>query len=452
MLPTMDANLKRTIGLPALVGIEIGQSIGAGIFALAGLAMAYTGPALFLAFLAAAVPVGAALAVLAMLGSAHPVTGGTYVYGARYFSRDASFLGVWGYMLGALLGMFPLYALTGARFLQAVFPEVPVMASAIILLAIFYLANLFGVRPALRLQAVLVCIMLLAILTFIVSGTARFDSAAFRPLFSGGAAGFLVASALLTFTLLGANAAVELGDEIINPARNIPLSFMISLPVVLVLYMLMALVMAGSAPGVAKADPNLPAIAAAFMKGPVLAFFLLGGGFLAVLTTLNATYLWGTRSLIAMADDGLFPRRLAVVNRRFGTPHWLLTLVFAISVLSLLVAGDRVELFAIFASIGGILIFLPVMGAAINFKRLAPVLYAQPGFRLRGCWRIAAPLAGILLCLVTIVILLADLLSKDAGPAWLAMFGLWMLCGVAFTLLRHLMGKGRRLGDMGRRL
>jgi len=76
--PSSRGRLKRNISLVHLVGIEIGQSIGAGIFALTGLALARTGPSLPLAFLAAAVPVGLSMAVLAMLGSGHPILGGTY--------------------------------------------------------------------------------------------------------------------------------------------------------------------------------------------------------------------------------------------------------------------------------------------------------------------------------------------------------------------------------------
>jgi hypothetical protein len=51
--PSSSERLKRNIFLVHLVGIEIGLSIGAGIFALTGLGLARTGPSLPLAFLAA---------------------------------------------------------------------------------------------------------------------------------------------------------------------------------------------------------------------------------------------------------------------------------------------------------------------------------------------------------------------------------------------------------------
>ena len=166
-------HLKRNISLVHLIGIEVGQSIGAGIFALTGIALAATGPSLFLAFLAAAVPVALAMVVLAMLATAEPISGGTYYYGSRYFSPVASFTGVWAYVLGAVLGMFPLYALTGATFLKAVIPALPKIPVALLLLAVFFATNLFGANIAVWVQSVRVAILLIALVVFVGAGLPR---------------------------------------------------------------------------------------------------------------------------------------------------------------------------------------------------------------------------------------------------------------------------------------
>ena len=439
--PSPRANLKRSITLTHLVGIEIGQSIGAGIFALTGLALARTGPSIFLAFIAAAVPVGLAMAVLGMIGSGMPISGGTYYYGSRYFSPVASFAGVWAYLLGAVLGMFPLYALTGAGFLRAAFPALPEIPTALALLFVFYLANLLGARIAMWAQAVMVAVLLAALVVFLGFGFPRISAGNLFPLFPGGAGGFAVASAMLTFTILGANAAVELGDEIRAPRRNIPLSFAISIPVVVVLYVAIGLVAAGVAPW-GGLETSLAGIAATFMGRVPFMFFLIGGGFLAVVTTLNATYLWGTKSLIVITEDGLLPGAFAAVNRRFGTPHWLLTFIFLVSAVSLVVAGTRVETFAIFASLGGIIIFVPVMAAALRLPRRHPEVIARSALPLRGVFAIAAPVGGLLLCLLTVGVLLVDLASRDNGWLFLGIFVVWVAGGAVYAALRI-----RRLGS-----
>jgi APA family basic amino acid/polyamine antiporter len=436
--------LKRNISLVHLIGIEVGQSIGAGIFALTGIALAATGPSLFLAFLAAAIPVALAMIVLAMLASAEPISGGTYYYGSRFFSPVASFTGVWAYILGAVLGMFPLYALTGATFLKAVIPGLPKIPIALLLLGIFFAANLFGAKIAVWVQAVLVGILLLALFVFVGAGLPEISLQHFSPLFAGGCGGFLVASAILTFTILGANAAVELGDEIIEPRKNIPRSFLISIPVVTILYVVIGIVAAGVAPWNSWQDSSLSTVAEAFLQPPLFGFFILGGGFLAVVTTLNSTYLWGTKSLIVITEDGLFPKALARVNRRFGTPHWFLVIIFLISSAALVIAGERVETFAVFASLGGIIIFIPVMGAALRLRKHYPDLYARSSIRLKGFFYFFAPAMGLLLCLLVIAILLIDLSSHRDGFAFLAIFMVWVIAGAVYSGLRR-----RRMGRRG---
>ena len=438
-------HLKRNISLVHLIGIEVGQSIGAGIFALTGIALAATGPSLFLAFLAAAVPVALAMVVLAMLATAEPISGGTYYYGSRFFSPVASFTGVWAYVLGAVLGMFPLYALTGATFLKAVIPALPKIPVALLLLAVFFATNLFGAKIAVWVQAVLVAILLMALVVFVGAGLPRISLQNFSPLFAGRSGGFLVATAILTFTILGANAAVELGDEIIDPRRNIPRSFLISIPVVTLIYVVIGIVAAGVAPWNSWNDSSLSAVATAFLRGPLFVFFIIGGGFLAVVTTLNATYLWGTKSLIVITEDGLFPRALARINRRFGTPHWFLIIIFIISSAALIIAGERVETFAVFASLGGIIIFIPVMGAALRLRKHHPQLYARSSIQLKGLLYFFAPAVGLLLCGLVIVILLIDLSSHRGGFIFLAIFTVWVVAGAVYSGLR-LRRKRRRAG------
>jgi APA family basic amino acid/polyamine antiporter len=438
--------LKRNISLVHLIGIEVGQSIGAGIFALTGIALAATGPSLFLAFLAAAVPVALSMAVLAMLATAEPISGGTYYYGSRFFSPVASFTGVWAYILGAVLGMFPLYALTGATFLKAVFPALPKIPVAALLLAVFFATNLFGAKIAVWVQAVMVAILLLALFVFVGAGLPQISLQHFSPLFAGGTGGFLVASAILTFTILGANAAVELGDEIIDPRKNIPRSFLISIPVVTIIYVVIGIVAAGVAPWNSWSESSLSAVASAFLRGPLFVFFIVGGGFLAVVTTLNSTYLWGTKSLIVITEDGLFPKALARINRRFGTPHWFLIIIFLISLVALIVAGDRVETFAVFASLGGIIIFIPVMGAALRLRKHHPDLYERSSIQLKGLFYFFAPAMGLLLCLLVIAILLIDLSSHRSGFVFLAIFLVWVVAGAVYSGLR-LRRKNQRGGN-----
>jgi APA family basic amino acid/polyamine antiporter len=106
--------LKKSLGLLDTVSIEVGAIIGAGIFALTGMAIARCGPAVPFAFLIAAIPMVLALLPIGMLASVLPTVGGSFRYPSRILSPFWGFIGVWGIMMGIMLGGMPMYALNFA--------------------------------------------------------------------------------------------------------------------------------------------------------------------------------------------------------------------------------------------------------------------------------------------------------------------------------------------------
>jgi len=430
---TSEFGLRRVLGLRDLVAVEIGQTVGAGVFILTGLAVAYTGGSLPLAYILAAVPIIFLFLAVAMLGSAVPTTGGTYYYVSRFFSSTAAVVGIWGYTICALLGTFPLYAVSCAGYLQAIWPGLPTIPTALTVLTILFVANVLGIVVAAAIQALMVLVLVVALAVFVGLGLPHIDLTNLSPFLGGGVGGLILASCLLTFTHTGSNGVIELGGEIKNPGRNIPLSLAVSVPIVVVFYVLIALVTVGVQPWAAAAGRPLTESAAAFMSGGLFAFFVIGGGVLAIVTSLNATFMFGTKSLMRMANDGWIPRSLMAVSERFATPHRLLTGVYLISAVSLLAFGENaLSGFAALASIGAIIIYAPIMVAAMRLRRYAPKEYEAAPFKLKGVWYYVAPVIGILLTLLAVVMLIADLFSRPDGVIFAVIFlGLFAVgCGL----------------------
>ena len=444
-----EFGLRRVLGLKELVAIEVGTTVGAGVFVLTGMALEMGGPLLPLAYLLAAVPVVLMMLTLAMLGSAIPTVGGTYRYPSRLLSPGWAFVGVWVFALGMVFGAFPLYALRGAEYLLGVLPWFETLEPsvrdwwirlvAVVWLTVFFLANLRGLAIAALVQGVMVLVLLASLLHFGIHGLGAVSLANMQPLLPAGLGGLLAASALLTFALLGANSVIELGGEIRDPGRNIPRSLFISIPLVACLYFLVGLVAAGALPWREAAGELLVVPARSFLGPAGLAFFVLGGAVLAITTTLNATFMWATKSMMIVAADGLIPGSLAGTNR-FGAPHRFLAIIWVLGVVSIVVdvpAGT----FELFASVGGIIIFIPVMLSALLLRRRLPGRYAAAPFRLRGALYWVCPVTGILLALAILVMLLTQL-----EPLALLFFVAWLAAGALFYLLRRrvLTGAGAR--------
>lgn len=429
--------LKRVLGLGDLVAIEVGTTIGAGIFSLTALAAKMTGPAVPLAFLAAAVNISFTMMTVGMLGAALPTVGGTYRYPSRLFSPVWAAVGVWCYALGLVFGGFPMYATECVHYLMGQWPWIPDKAASVALLTVFYLINVFGIELAASAQAVMVGLLILALLVFGVLGVPHLEPARFTPLFTGGLGGFVLASCILTFALQGSNSVIELGAEIKRPSRNIPLSMAISVPVVTVLYILIAV----SALGVIDLkewlafgdQANLTQPAHKFLGSGLFLFFLIGGAVFAFTTTLNGTFMWATKSLMVVAKDGLIPATLARTSRR-GVPVLFLTVLWALSVLAVILNAG-LQIFATLATIGGMMICIPAMIAAIRLPSRLPEDISTKVFRLRGPLLYIAPVISIITSLLLIVILFADLAQKSI--VYPALFVVWFILGLVFFHFRR---------------
>lgn len=419
--------LQRVLGLKELVAIEIGTTIGAGVFALTGIAAGMTGAGVPLAYLLAALPIIFVMMTIAMLGSALPTVGGTYRYPSRLFSPGWAFLGVWIYALGMVFGALPLYGLSCAQYLQAVWPQLPLRTTAVVLLTFFYLLNLRGISFAAGAQALMVLLMVSALLYFGLAGLPALQEKNFQELLPHGLSGLLIAAGLLTFTLQGSNAVIELGAEIKHPGRTVPLSLLISIPMVTLLYLLVSVVAVGVIPWDQVKDLTGPA--QVFMSRPGYSFFVLAGAVLAITTTINATFMWATKSLLVLARDRLFPSGLAQTSAR-GVPRRFLTLLWLLSVLALLAGQIPLKTFASYASIGGNIIFIPVMASALVLRRKLPEVYQRAPFRLKGFLFWFCPAVGMALSVLAIVMLLVDL-KRHTWPLFA-----WVVVGGCFYLWR----------------
>ena len=65
-------------------------------------------------------------------------------------------------------------------------------------------------------------------------------------------------------------------------------------------------------------------------------FFIIGGAWCAIATTLNANIAWVTKPLIQAAEDGWFPKGLAKLHPTFKTPVYLLAIFYIITIVPIL--------------------------------------------------------------------------------------------------------------------
>ena len=313
--------LERTLSLPGAIAVSIGGMLS-GIFVLPGLAVGITGSSVWLAFLVAALCILPAVLSKSELGTAMPKSGGTYVYIERAFGPLFGTIAGIGLWLSLLLkSAFSLVGLSAYLYVVVNIDEAYTKAIALLALLLIFLLNVFGLKKVEKTQLFIVSVSIISLIVIIVLGFNSFDSKLTEPVFSDGTNGFIAGVAFLYISYAGVTKIAAIAGEIKNPAKNLPLTMIISLFLITTIYCMVALALVGNVEASILATDIKP-IHTLFQTIGGDTFGLIAGvvGVLTLMSMANSGVLASSRFPFAMSKDGLLPSYLAGINSRFMTP------------------------------------------------------------------------------------------------------------------------------------
>jgi amino acid transporter len=327
--------LPRKLGLLSAIAVLVGTTIGTGIFrSPAGIALKVPqeGWFLFTWVLGGFFTLCGALTYVELAG-ALPRTGGVYVYLREGFGRLPAFLFGWTNLvilrassLGAISTVFAEYLL---RLLHKEGNPMAVhliAAAAILLVAVF---NLVGVQLGAMVQNLTtgtkyIALILLVLVAFIIGGQHDWTPPA-APVAVGNTTSLTMFGLALVSILWVYDGWADLtyvSGEVKRPERNLPFALTIGTLAVILIYLLanvayLHLLDIGQIANskLVAADTAKRAIGGIGETLVSIAVMISAFG------TLNGSILTGPRIFFAMADDGLFFRKIAAVHPRFQTPH-----------------------------------------------------------------------------------------------------------------------------------
>lgn len=401
-------NLKKVLGLTDVLGIAIGQIIGAGVMSLTGIGIQMTGSGITPAFILSAVITLLTMFPIAILGSTLPTTGGMYQYTSRLLSPKT---GIFWLMLFMFLQItLSLYALSFAQYLEGLFPGVPVRTVAFLLLTILFIVNIIGIKSASIIGNLMVITLIVALSCFIIFGMPHIHFGVFNSssMFPDGFTGFFTAVGLVSFATGGAQVVAELGGEMKNPKRDIPIVIIVSTIFVGILYAFIGSIAVGVLPIPEVAGRPLTSVAKEILPAPIFIFFMIGGAMFALATTLNSTFTWVTKSLLIAIHDGYLPKALGHVNKRFGTPHWLLLIFYIIGALPI-VTGMSLNVVAQLGTGISLIVFAFPALAVTQLPKKYPEAYKQSPFKVPYPVLIIIAIIAIIVLLYQSYLLISDL-------------------------------------------
>ncbi len=435
----IEVSLSRELGLFDITMLGIAAMIGAGIFALTGIAAGIAGPALLVAFFLNGVVATLTSLAYAELGSAMPEAGGAYPWVREAMGGFFGFLSGWCCWTAQCIAC-SLYAVTFGAFLSELTKGLPfpqallakVFSVAIVTLLAYI--NYRGVKESGRVGGFVTVAKLVILLIFIAFGlyaTFRrpdwikaFTTPSFFP---HGFAGVLAAMGLTYIAFEGYDIIVQSGEEVKEPEKNIPKAVVLALWISVSIYILVAFAAIGSV------QTSIPSwmylgklkefglIKVADKIMPFGGFLIILGGLISTISAMNATIYSSSRVAFAMGRDSYLPPFLAKIHDKNRTPH--LATLFSYAIIATM-AVLPIEVVATAADIMFLILFI-----LVNFV-LIILRYRRPD--IKRPFKVPAvpwlPLAAIIFQLIIGYFLVTEIKHGDIVLGGTA---LWMLFGYA---------------------
>lgn len=439
-----DANgkLKKVLGSWDLFLMGVGAIIGTGIFVLTGIAAAtQAGPAVVLSFVVSGI--ACAFAALAYTELAASVGGCGSAYGYSYasFGELIAWIIGWdllleyGVAVAAVANGWSGYFKNGLEAIGFGLPEMltkgpaaggivnlPAVAIILILMAML----IVGVKESVRLNAVMVCVKLSAIVVFIVAAIGHVDASLWQPfmpfgwfetLEDGKTVGVLAAASVVFFAYIGFDAVSTAVEETENPKKAVPIGILGSLAFCTVIYIVVSGLLTGI---ISYTQLNVPSPVAFALNqiGVNWAGALVAVGVITGLTTVMLVLYYGlTRILFAMSRDGLLPPVFSHIDAKRHTP--VKTTVICGLFMAIMAGFVPFQALAELVNIGTLFAFVLVCIGVVILRVKKPDM-PRP-FKTPG--GLIVPILGAISCMVLIAFL----------PFVTHMrFALWLALGVVF--------------------
>lgn len=425
-----SGELKRVLGFKDLFAQAAGHIIGVGIMTLLGSAIALTGRSIPFSFIISAVIVIGYSLPYIFICSVARVNGGYYTCIAMLVDKRLCGLNaIMNVVSNLTLGM---YAISLASYFISFFGIGNEKIIAAVALTLIFVINIVGVEKMALVQNLVVPLVCIALALFVGFGLPNIQPDYFSDGFvTGGVTGFFQAGGLLVYAIAGASTVASMSGEAKNPTRDIPRAIIAATLAMCVLYALVSVVAAGVLPVEQVANQNLALVAEAVLPRPLYVFFMVCGSMLALVSVLNAQFSMGTRPMLQACRDGWFPKRLGYIHPKFGTPTILLTILYAVGMLTI-ISGVSIGTITNLCVIANTLSILITCIGVVNLPKVCPTGWAKSKFHVSRKALVAISVYASIAQVVSIALNLSQL-----SPLFIADNVVVVIIAVVFALARY---------------
>lgn len=415
-----NGQFKKVIGLFGGISLVAGMTIGSGVYYLGSYVLERTGFNFGLALLCWVI--GGVVSILgglcfAELGASRPVAGGSTIYLKEAYHPSVGFIQGFSFFILTGSGSTASLAMAATTQLQSVFSfsDIWVKVLAILLIVVFTIINIKGVKEGVVVQNITMVVRLIPLFLLIILGLILGHETVDMTMSTAGVegagtgfTGYVSVIAFATFASLwayeGWNNLNTVGEEMKNPKKDLPRAIIISLLGITAVYTLFQYALYKVIP----AEEVVSSIQAGdIYLGNTVAKLLMGNGGLTLVTvcvlvgilgTMNGGILVFPRMYYAMAKEGYGPKRWAHLDEKSGVP---VEATIAASVMGIILV--------IFNSLQQLTDLLIFLSAILNVLAILAVLIYRKKFpELERPYKVPGGAVTVIITLILFMVLLVN--------------------------------------------
>ncbi|KRN78838.1 APC family permease [Fructilactobacillus lindneri] len=352
-----DKSLEKTMTVKDFLALGLGTILSTSIFTLPGIVAAkYTGPAVVVSFILAAVVAGLVAMNHAEMASVLPFAGSAYSWISVLFGK------FWGWIVGwALLAEYliavafvaaglssnvqGLISPLGIALPKAIASPLGTNGGVIDIIAVIVVALvtyilLRGDRQTTKISNILVVLKLLAIITFIVVGATAIKMQNYVPFFPkshpnadgttfGGWQGIYAGISTIFLSYIGFDSIASNSAEAKNPQKTMPRGIIGSLVIATIFFVCVSLVMVGMFKYTMYAN-NAEPVGWALRQGGhvIIASVVQAVAVAGMLVALIGMMMAGSRLIYSFGRDKMLPKSVGKLNKKKipSNALWMITI------------------------------------------------------------------------------------------------------------------------------
>lgn len=331
------------------------------------------------------------------LGTAIPKAGGTYLFAERAIGGMAGTIAAVFIFLASITGLSSV-AMGFASYLNAISGFLNVPSIAIISIIVTMILAILNVKFSSKIQLAITLITIVVLaLFFVICGSNNQGISMYRPAYTGGFMGFLMAIPFGMWLFIGCENAIGLAEEVKEPGKTIPRGFLYSIMVLLAISLLLWWSSVGVISWQELGKSDAPIIEAIYSySSPSVLFMINVASVASLFGTLLGLMLYSTRVLLSVSRDGYLPHILSAIHPRFSSPYVSVIVVGIISIGLCFFSGLERTVAAASGSAVGVYVLLAL--SVIFLRKREPDL--KRPYKIKGWLYPLVPVLTIVMALI----------------------------------------------------